>query len=646
MEHGRVKEEYDSLEKEGRERRRREGPRTRRFRARCSGSGKWLTIRKVDMNDESGALSVERDIYERMVREDAALFRCKSPHVVKRLSSFVVGTELCAVMDEVDAISTLCLREASPLTENQISSIIAQALLGLNYLHNDADLVHCAIRAENIVVALDTTPKRRRRDPEDYGTRCVVKLDGFHSSVRRTTRRMRHGFVGLQHSVTSVGKGRRRRGNGATNAGEVIVETDLDCNHWMPPEIVDALNVHDDVESESTRKNRKKTPRFALDAISPKVDIWSLGITAIELMLGRPPYAERTPTAALRLLRTHGLPPSLLSRKISPAFMDFVSCCLKENPSNRPNANELIRHPFVASSIGSIAASSLTAVWQGVRHNEMSRENNRVVRLNALNIYDLADGDFARVVRDLRVRTSHMNAFDEDIQFVDVNGATLVRSSSSRSNEKRTETRAVLRASLIAMLRVDRKSEGDDSNRTKDAHAASSIDTLRGADRTSSDDIHDDNGDNVTSNTPFFFPLASAAKTMFSDENDENVDVDLDSAAKRVMNQAVQRCLAIHACGEESRNASRVTTALAQLQSAIAAVDAALPNGTLSFNFLSTCVHNLRHSKESSMVDMYESPSIRAPTREPSGVLTESKDENTKTLRRFLRRRWEERSGE
>jgi len=81
-----------------------------------------------------------------------------------------------------------------------------------------------------------------------------------------------------------------------------------------------------------------------------KVDIWSLGIMLIEMAEGEPPYMDYPPLRALFLITTKGIPAVKDQHKWSRNFHDFFAKCLDVNVQTRPEANELLKHPFLLNA--------------------------------------------------------------------------------------------------------------------------------------------------------------------------------------------------------------------------------------------------------------------------------------------------------
>jgi len=95
---------------------------------------------------------------------------------------------------------------------------------------------------------------------------------------------------------------------------------------WMAPEVLDGATSY-----------------------SLKADVWSLGITAIELAEGKPPLMDMHLMRAMMHILTEE-PPSLSQPEAwSDPFVEFVGACLQKEPSLRPAPADIINHPFLAS---------------------------------------------------------------------------------------------------------------------------------------------------------------------------------------------------------------------------------------------------------------------------------------------------------
>ncbi|PRD25191.1 UNVERIFIED_CONTAM: Tao [Trichonephila clavipes] len=79
-----------------------------------------------------------------------------------------------------------------------------------------------------------------------------------------------------------------------------------------------------------------------------KVDIWSLGITCIELAERKPPYFNMNAMSALYHIAQNDSP-SLGPGDWSDSFHRFVETCLQKHPTDRPTASRLLQHPFIVN---------------------------------------------------------------------------------------------------------------------------------------------------------------------------------------------------------------------------------------------------------------------------------------------------------
>ncbi|KAG8691533.1 hypothetical protein FRC11_001837 [Ceratobasidium sp. 423] len=196
------------------------------------------------------------------------------------------------------------------MEEEVIRCILKQALEGLNYLHVNG-CIHRDIKSANLLVDDDGTVLLG-----DLGVAAYLDdaepAGASSTGMKVTNANARNGGFSARPSPANRRAGKRKSFVGTP------------C--WMAPEVI----------------NQKH-----YDA---KADIWSLGITALELARGRAPHSRDPPFKVLMKILQEDAP--TLDRdngthKYSKAFKEFIDSCLAKDPSKRPTAQELLDLPWI-----------------------------------------------------------------------------------------------------------------------------------------------------------------------------------------------------------------------------------------------------------------------------------------------------------
>ncbi|ONK81931.1 uncharacterized protein A4U43_C01F34390 [Asparagus officinalis] len=266
-----------------------------------------------------------------MRAEDYRLFEMVGQGV-----SASVRRALCVPFDEVVAIKILDFERDN----SDLNNISREAQIMLLIDHPNVLKAHCSfVNDHNLWVVM----------PYMAGGSCLhimksVYPNGFEEVVIATIlREALKGLVYLHHhghihrdvkagNILVDSKGRIKLGDFGVSASlfdsgdrQRSRNTFVGTPCWMAPEVMEQLHGYD----------------F-------KADIWSFGITALELAHGHAPFSKYPPMKVL-LMTLQNAPPGLdyeRDRKFSRSFKHMIAMCLVKDPTKRPSAQKLLKEPF------------------------------------------------------------------------------------------------------------------------------------------------------------------------------------------------------------------------------------------------------------------------------------------------------------
>ncbi|XP_044498832.1 serine/threonine-protein kinase BLUS1 [Mangifera indica] len=251
-----------------------------------------VAIKAIDLDQSRADL-------EKVRCEIKTMSLLSHPNILRAHCSFNVGCRLWVVMPFMSCGSLQSIISSSfpdGLPEPCIAVLLKETLHALSYLHNQGHL-HRDVKGGNILI-------------DSNGS---VKLADFGVSAS------------IYETNTAPGWGK------STSSSPLMLTDVAGTPYWMAPEVIHSHTGY-----------------------SLKADIWSFGITALELAHGRPPLSHLPPSKSLLMKITKRFRFSdyektnenFKGKKFSKAFKDMVASCLHQDPSNRPSAEKLLKHSF------------------------------------------------------------------------------------------------------------------------------------------------------------------------------------------------------------------------------------------------------------------------------------------------------------
>ncbi|KAJ7275408.1 kinase-like domain-containing protein [Mycena haematopus] len=270
-------------------------------------------------------------------RETTLMSLSKHPNVLRVRGSWMDGHKLhiaLRLMNKGSAADVMHYGWPGGMEEDVCRCILQQALQGLNYLHVNG-FIHRDVKAANLLIDDDGTVLLG-----DLG----VAADLTEDTSRNPISTKKQKIITAEAALRSHGRSSSSSGSSGSHTKHTIAfvpgpdgtrhkigkrKSFVGTPCWMAPEVIQARHY------------------------DSSADIWSFGITALELAQGRPPRSRESTQRIL--IKTIQEDPPTLDRdggtnKYSRAFKELIDSCLVKDPSKRPTAEELLQSPFFKSS--------------------------------------------------------------------------------------------------------------------------------------------------------------------------------------------------------------------------------------------------------------------------------------------------------
>lgn len=264
------------------------------------GSGNYGSVQKVlhvptgvTMAMKEIRLELDEASFRQIIMELDVLHRCNMDNIVEFYGAFFMEGAVYICMEYMDGGSINKIYEGG-IPEKFLKYITYQVVRGLRSLKEGYKIIHRDVKPTNMLCS----------------TNGKVKLCDF-------------GVSG--NLVASIAK------------------TNIGCQAYMAPERIRGSATN------STRSS--KQPHYSSATYTSESDVWSLGLSIVEMSEGHYPYPPDSYSNIFSQLSAivDGKPPALDPTKYSKKACDFVSRLVSKNPTSRPRYAEILRDPWLAN---------------------------------------------------------------------------------------------------------------------------------------------------------------------------------------------------------------------------------------------------------------------------------------------------------
>lgn len=245
------------------------------------------------------------------------LQQCSHPNIVNFMDQFRLNLDLWICMEfcGAGAVDSLYRSLPRPLNEDELLVLMVETMKALRYLHEEQHIIHRDIKSGNLLLTEDGQVKLA-----DFG---VSALTSKETNFRAAS------FIGTPY--------------------------------WMAPEVIlsEQQQSHGSTGSVSTSSSSNHNNDGFPGMYDCKADIWSMGITLIELADKNPPMSDIHPMRALYLIPTANESVFMVqqpTKRFSKQMIDFLKICLQKNPKKRASARQCLEHEWMMKACADVDA--------------------------------------------------------------------------------------------------------------------------------------------------------------------------------------------------------------------------------------------------------------------------------------------------